>query len=140
MLELGARGLPDVEELRLTALPERGVEVQLRAVKREGRLPIVKWLLIAGPPSAWFTASKFAGVPQGSAVLARVETQMSTEGWPGWPDMPLSGFGVEPGRSEVKYISSPSRLIEGFWSLYLLLTSKTSWAGPNVPSGCSVLA
>ena len=34
-LEFGARGLPDVEECRLTALPECGVEVQLRAVKRE---------------------------------------------------------------------------------------------------------
>ena len=51
---------------------------------------------------------------------------MSTEGWPGGPDMPLSGFGVEPGRSEAKYISRPSRLIEGFWSLYVLLTSKTN--------------
>src|SRR5207245_9080676 len=65
-------------------------------------------------------------VPYGSEVLARVETQMSTEGWPGGPDMPLSGFGVEPGRSEAKYISRPSRLIEGFWSLYVLLTSKTN--------------
>src|SRR2546427_11394388 len=42
-LEFGARGLPDIKELRLTALPECGVEVQLRAVKREGRLPIEKW-------------------------------------------------------------------------------------------------
>jgi len=42
-LEFCPRGLPDVEELRLTALPERGVEVQLRAVKREGRPRIEKW-------------------------------------------------------------------------------------------------
>jgi len=42
-LQFRPRGLPDIEERRLTALPERGVEVQLRAVKREGRPPIEKW-------------------------------------------------------------------------------------------------
>ena len=43
LFELGARGLPDVEEHRLAALPERGMEVQVRAVKREGRFPVEKW-------------------------------------------------------------------------------------------------
>src|SRR5437016_2896102 len=42
-LEFPTRALPDVEELRLTAMPMRGVELQLRAVKRERRVPIDKW-------------------------------------------------------------------------------------------------
>src|SRR5205814_5877004 len=35
-------------EYRLAALPERGVEVQLRAVKREGRFPVEKWAVDYG--------------------------------------------------------------------------------------------
>ena len=47
-LQFRPRGLPDIEERRLTALPERGVEVQLRAVKREGRFPVEKWAVDYG--------------------------------------------------------------------------------------------
>src|SRR5207244_13629148 len=56
-------------------LPCRNAEWKYSSVpsnERDG-FPSKNGLLITGPPCAWFPASKLAGVPHGSELLARVE-------------------------------------------------------------------
>src|SRR5262245_22926372 len=69
-------------------------------------------------------APTFRGVDQGSAVLARVDTQISSEGAP-------EASGTEPTRLEVMNISRPSRLIDVRVSRRGLLSSGTWTAAPN---------
>src|SRR5215469_6318180 len=91
----------------------------------------------AAPPvllAMLFTrAPRFTGVAQGSAVVSRVDTQISVS------PVGLVSF-TPPGRVEDTNISSPSRRIAVRPSLDVLLSSGTRTADPNSQSSPRVLA